>query len=458
MPHFRHPLAAQGAALVTAATLALLSGCAQPPRSDVHASVRIDAPVRVWTPPPPPPAISIYVEPPLVQPEPVLVNVAPPPMLVESPPPPPMPEAVWVGGYWGWQGQWVWCAGRWLSPPQAGYRWVQPYYENRDGAVIFVGGHWAATGVTFVPPPPGLHLSLQVSIGGGQPPVGPAGVFVPPPPGSRPGLIIPAPIGTPPAVVVSAPPVVNVGMRITNNITRNTTINNISNVTNITNVTVLAPPGATANGQAYQRDIPAQAHLAAALPPVVHAQAPRPTSTTPVSMYTPQQPTPTLPPAQPVRMEAASPRPAGAVPAPAGPTSAPMAHATEPHATPLARGAEALPAAKPFQDGPSVNPAPAMHLPRTQQAEERRPDAPVHAAEPRPQGAHPSGAKPDTAHHEAPGPRREPPPPAADKHGTPPPPASKPDAAVKQADEGRSTHKTGHKDEERHERRNEEAR
>jgi len=274
-------------ALATAALTALLAGCVAPSHTVVHAdaSYRV-APV--WTPPPPEPVISVQVEPPLVQPAPVLVDVAPPPMLVEVPPPQPYPGAVWTGGYWGWQGRWVWCAGRWASPPRTDDVWVQPYYEHRDGAVVFVAGFWAARGVAFVPPPPGLHLSIQVAIGGGTRPVGPMGVFVPPPPGSRPGLIVPAPIGTPPAVVVSAPPVTNIGMRIQNNTTQinhtvinntvnNTTnVNNVRNVTNITNVTIVAPPGSTADGKAFHSDVPAAAHLAAAMPTFGHVRAATP--------------------------------------------------------------------------------------------------------------------------------------------------------------------------------------
>lgn len=117
----------------------LLSACVvAPPRVAVHADVVVPAPV--WVPPPPPPVVSVYVEPPLVQPAPVAIEIAPPPMLVEVPPPPPYPEAVWIGGYWGWHARWVWCAGRWSAPPQPGYVWAQPYYEHRDGVVVFVPG------------------------------------------------------------------------------------------------------------------------------------------------------------------------------------------------------------------------------------------------------------------------------------------------------------------------------
>ncbi|MCE4535720.1 hypothetical protein LXT12_00390 [Pelomonas sp. P7] len=385
---------------------ALLAGCAQPPHhADVRAEVGFDAPVRAWVPPPPPPAISVYVEPPLAQPEPVLVNVAPPPMLVEAPPPPPWPEAVWVGGYWGWQGQWVWCAGRWLRPPEPGYHWAQPYYEHRDGAVVYVAGHWAAAGMAFAPPAPGLHLSLQVSIGGGEPPVGPPGVFIPPPPGSRPGLIVPAPIGTPPAVVVSAPPVVKVGMRVTNNNVTQidshnvTTINNITNVTRITQVTVVAPPGATANGQAYQHEVPAQAHLAAALPAVVHAEAPRPASTAALPTFSPRQARPALPPAQPVRLEPT---------AQAAPAVLPHAGAQDAHVAPppvrVAEPPPPAPARPPAAMAASSTPPP-MPAPHAAPPMEHAMLPAARAAMPPHEGeAHPAAAKqpPQQPPHEAP--------------------------------------------------------
>src|SRR5580692_4370233 len=258
----------------------LMAGCVAtvtPPRVEVA----VPAP-EVYVPAPPPPVVSVYVEPPISQPAPIAVGWAPPAMLVESPPPPPFAEAVWVGGYWVWQGNWVWAHGHWMGPPRPNYGWVHPYYENRDGVVIFVGGHWSAPGVAFVPPPMGLRLTVEVALPGvvaGPRPIGPNGCFVPPPPGSRAGFIVPAPIGTPPAVVTGAPPVVAVGMRITANTTINNRTTNVTNITNVTNVTIVAPPGATAGGKAFNSQVPARANLAAAQPSSVKAFAPEPVST-----------------------------------------------------------------------------------------------------------------------------------------------------------------------------------
>jgi hypothetical protein len=245
------------------------------------------------------PVVSVYVDPPIEQPEPIAVQWAPPPMLVEVPPPQPYPDAVWTGGYWSWEGRWFWAAGRWSPPPRPHYVWVQPYYEHRADVVVFVPGFWCAPERHFVPPPPGLRISVAFAAPGirrGRPPMGPQGVFVPPPPGSRHGLIVPAPVGTPPAVVVSAPPVVNVGMRVHGNV-------DVGSSRNVGNVTVEAPAAATANGQAFHNSVPARAHLAAELAPVGRPAAPQPVSQQAIPAYQPGRAPIPLPAGQPLRNE-----------------------------------------------------------------------------------------------------------------------------------------------------------
>ena len=296
------------------ASLIGLSGCVvqAPPRT-----VYVQQPPRVvYQPAPPAPTyyqdtapqpqqeqvVSAYVEPPLVQPEPILVQWAPPPMLVEIPPPQPYETAVWTGGYWVWQGNWIWAHGRWAAPPQFGYCWIHPYYENRGGAVVFVNGFWAAPGVHFIQPSLQLHLTfaaVNVGVVAGIRPIGPEGVFIPAPPGSARGLIVPAPIGTSPAVVTSAPPIIHEGMRVhIENNGHNTTI--INNTSIVNNVTIVAPPGSTDNGQAFNKAVPAQAHLAAQMTPVVRAMAPEPVSTKPIPSYSGAHGPIALPPAQTV--------------------------------------------------------------------------------------------------------------------------------------------------------------
>ncbi|HUL19370.1 MAG TPA: hypothetical protein VLV29_08905 [Steroidobacteraceae bacterium] len=242
--------------------------------------------------PPEAPPPSVYEEPPVSQPAPVVVAWAPPPMLVEVPPPMPFEGAVWVGGYWVWRGNWVWASGRWMGPPQPAYVWVHPYYEHRAGAVIFIDGHWAPPGVVFVPPPrnlPIVYARPAYGVVPGPRPIGPEGCFVPPPPGSRRGIIVPAPVGTAPAVVTGAPPVIAPGMRVTANVVNvnNGHVTNITNVTKVTNVTIVAPAGATANGHAYTGSVPAAPHLAAARPAVVPARAPEPAFNHPVAPLAP---------------------------------------------------------------------------------------------------------------------------------------------------------------------------
>jgi len=192
-----------------------------------------------------------------------------------------------------------------MAPPRPDYMWVHPYYEHRGDTVIFIDGHWSARGVVFVPPPPGLRLEVERPAYGvipGARPIGPEGCFVPAPPGSRAGIIIPAPVGTAPAVVTSAPAVIAPGMRITNNVTTVNNVTNVTNVTRVTNVTIVAPPGATKNGRAFDTMVPAAPHLAAGRPALVQARAPEPVSTRPLPVYTPGSRPPALP--QPPPMHA----------------------------------------------------------------------------------------------------------------------------------------------------------
>jgi hypothetical protein len=379
---FKSPVALAAAALSVAA---LGSGCTvyQAPPPPQHEFVQ-PIPAVTYVEPAPQAVVSIYVEPPILQPAPILVGWAPPPMLVEMPPPLPYAGAVWVGGYWVWEGNWVWAAGHWMAPPQPNYAWVHPYYEHRDSGVVFITGHWSPPGVVFVPPAISLRLTLVKPLPGvvpGLPPIGPQGVFVPPPPGSRFGLIVPAPIGTPPAVVTSAAPVVNVGMRIQNN--SNTTINNthvtnVTNITNVTNVTIVAPASATASGKAFESAVPAQAHLAAALPPVVHAQAPMPASTKAVPAFTPGRAPVVLPPAQMVHSTAApTPNaPPQRVAPTAGATTTAIAIAPPPPAAPAV--AAPLPVL-PKPPAAPERPVPAS-VPQRQIAETPRPPAPAASA------------------------------------------------------------------------------
>ncbi len=268
---------------------------APPPDSGAYAQDPAYAPTdgqteEDYVPPPPPPVVSVFVDPPMEEPEPIGVPWAPPPMLVEDPGPMPFYGAYWTGGYWVWQGEWVWAHGRWLAPPYAGYGWTQPYYENRGGIVIFVPGYWRAPGAVFIAPAPTLTVVVVDARPGavrGPRCEGPEGVFVPPPPGSRLGIIVPAPVGTAPAVVVGAPPVIHHGMHIRGD--------------DEGHVRIEAPAGVTANGLALNFTAPRLAHLAAAQAPVVRVAAPPPASKTPIRSFSPSQGYARLPEARPVQ-------------------------------------------------------------------------------------------------------------------------------------------------------------
>jgi len=285
LPHRWRPLALSLCAVLTGC--AVDSGVYQPPYGTALPSAGYTEALSQEV-------VSVYADPPIMQPEPILVDWAPPPMLVETPPPMPFLDAIWIGGYWIWLDQWVWAAGRWAAPPRPHYHWTHPYYEHRGGRVVFIPGYWAPPGAFFAPPPP--HASIRLvqappRIRPGPRPSGPPGVFVPPPPGSRPGLIVPAPVGTPPAVVTGAPPLIGPGMRVQPG----------GPERGGPQVTLVAPPGATNLGRPFTRAVPAQPHVAASQQPVVRALAPAPISREPVPSFDPGRRSAPLPPAQPLR-------------------------------------------------------------------------------------------------------------------------------------------------------------
>src|SRR5215813_10829702 len=84
----------------------------------------------VYQPPPPP-----------VQT--VVVQAQPPPAIEEVRPAVPFEGAIWIPGYWDWNGvRYVWVAGRW-SPQPREYRWENHGWERRrDGRWEHRPGHW----------------------------------------------------------------------------------------------------------------------------------------------------------------------------------------------------------------------------------------------------------------------------------------------------------------------------
>ncbi|MEO5696724.1 MAG: hypothetical protein ABIQ60_06260 [Burkholderiaceae bacterium] len=72
----------------------------------------------------------------------VIVDVAPPRPYVEVVPPLPYAGALWIGGYWGWNGgRHNWVPGRW-DRARPGYRWQPHSWEQQGGRWHERGGGW----------------------------------------------------------------------------------------------------------------------------------------------------------------------------------------------------------------------------------------------------------------------------------------------------------------------------
>jgi WXXGXW repeat (2 copies) len=99
----------------------------------------------VVAPPQPRPVVyntyPVYAQP-APPPATVIVDVPPPPAQVEVVPGAPFIGAVWVGGYWGWNGgRHLWTPGHYVRPV-AGYRFVPHRWENGGGRWALRGGFW----------------------------------------------------------------------------------------------------------------------------------------------------------------------------------------------------------------------------------------------------------------------------------------------------------------------------
>ncbi|MBL9194962.1 MAG: YXWGXW repeat-containing protein [Opitutaceae bacterium] len=69
---------------------------------------------------------------------------APPPPQAEGPiTAAPSPHAIWIPGYWSWDGRgYSWLKGRWEVPPPAATTYVAAHWEQRAGAYVFVPAYW----------------------------------------------------------------------------------------------------------------------------------------------------------------------------------------------------------------------------------------------------------------------------------------------------------------------------
>jgi WXXGXW repeat (2 copies) len=89
-----------------------------------------------------------------------------PPKPLDEMPPEEKPEgnAVWIGGYWGWdddRSDFLWVTGTWRTPPP-GKKWVAGYWRDNTDSWQWVPGFWTqadtaekpAEQVTYFPAPP----------------------------------------------------------------------------------------------------------------------------------------------------------------------------------------------------------------------------------------------------------------------------------------------------------------
>ena len=57
--------------------------------------------------------------------------------------PSPAANAVWIPGYWNFNGNgYVWMAGHWEIPPAGTHSYVAAHWENRGGSLAFVPAYW----------------------------------------------------------------------------------------------------------------------------------------------------------------------------------------------------------------------------------------------------------------------------------------------------------------------------
>jgi hypothetical protein len=73
-----------------------------------------------------------------------ITKTPPPAAYVESPPPNANATAVWIPGYFKWDGHdFDWVPGRWTIPPAGVHEWVPgEWTERSDGRWQFADGHW----------------------------------------------------------------------------------------------------------------------------------------------------------------------------------------------------------------------------------------------------------------------------------------------------------------------------
>lgn len=67
----------------------------------------------------------------------------PPPAPPESVTPSPAANAVWIPGYWSFDGNgYTWLAGHWEIPPVNTHTYVAAHWENQGAGYFFVPAYW----------------------------------------------------------------------------------------------------------------------------------------------------------------------------------------------------------------------------------------------------------------------------------------------------------------------------
>jgi hypothetical protein len=67
----------------------------------------------------------------------------PPPQTAEVVGPSPSPDALWIPGYWDYNGTgYAWAPGHWEIPPPSSQSYVAAHWESRGGGYVFLRGYW----------------------------------------------------------------------------------------------------------------------------------------------------------------------------------------------------------------------------------------------------------------------------------------------------------------------------
>lgn len=71
------------------------------------------------------------------------VPPAPPPPAVDTVTPSPAANAVWIPGYWSFDGSsYAWVPGHWEIPPPNSHSYIAAHWENQGGGYFFVPAYW----------------------------------------------------------------------------------------------------------------------------------------------------------------------------------------------------------------------------------------------------------------------------------------------------------------------------